>query len=343
MERLSYPNIALQALAWTGVWALVFLVLGGDAEFTGRSLRRLLPLLIGIGLVVAFNTAILLPRLYFRGHRLGYLLAGLALVVVATLLVQNAGASGRRFPVLYERMTRNRSLGLGTLRYALPIATSLLGSVVFELMRYAGFRERQAVQAQREQLDTELKFLKTQVNPHFLFNALNNIYTLTLLRDEQAAESLLRLSGMLRYMLYDSEAETVPLGREIAYIHDFVALRRLKDSRGMNIRVDLDERRPNLRIAPLLLIPLVENAFKHSRVDDLEEAYVQIKLSTSDVGVAFFVENSVPSDGYRSDGVGGIGLENVRKRLELLYPGRHELRVEEGSATFAVHLNLDLP
>ncbi|WP_116127611.1 sensor histidine kinase [Lewinella sp. IMCC34183] len=349
MERLRLSRLTLQVLAWVGLWALVFLVLGGDVASPGRSLRRLLPLLATIGVVVALNGLVLLPRLYFRGRRGGYLLAAVLLVIVATLVAQNAGFSGRRFPVLYERMSRNRSLGLGTLRYALPIATSLLGSVVFEVMRYAGFREREAVRAQREQLATELKFLKSQVNPHFLFNSLNNIYTLTLLHDEKAPESLLRLSGMLRYMLYDSETESVALGREIAYIRDFIALRRLKDSRGMDIRVELDDRWPELRIAPLLLIPFVENAFKHSRVEDLEDGYVKIKLttsdvrSTSDVVLTFSVVNSVPARTSPADRVGGIGLENVRKRLELLYPGRHHLRILPGGNTFTVELKLDLP
>ena len=341
MERPDYSRLTLQALAWVGLWAVVFLVVGGGFDAPYRYLRRLLPLLAAIGSIVFVNGAVLSPLLYFRGRRLAYVTAALLLVVGATLLLQNLDApAGRRFPVLYERMSRARNLGSGTFRYLLPLATSLAGAMLIDVMRYARFQEKQVLQVQREQLATELKFLKSQVNPHFLFNSLNNIYTLTLLHDEKAPESLLKLSGMLRYMLYDSETEAVPLGREIEYLRNYIALRALKDSRGLNVTARLDESRPALPVAPLLLIPFVENAYKHSRVEDLEQGYIRIDLTTTAGDINFTVENSVPAIPSPVDHVGGIGLDNVRKRLELLYPDRHELTVLPEPERFSIHLTL---
>ncbi len=342
MERQDFGRITLQALAWVGLWAVVFLIVGGGFDAPFRYFRRLMPLLFAIGAVVFLNGAILVPKLYFRGRRGWYVVGAVVLVVAATLILQNMEAAGRRFPVFYERLSRTRNLGSGTLRYLLPLATSVTGAMLIDVMRYAGYQEKQVIQAQREQLVTELKFLKSQVNPHFLFNSLNNIYTLTLLQDEKAPESLLRLSDMLRYMLYDSEIEVVPLGREIEYIRNYVALRALKDSRGLNVTVDLEATRPQLPIAPLLLIPFVENAYKHSRVEDIEQGYITIKLRTTEQTVKFEVTNSVPPIPSPVDQIGGIGLENVGKRLDLLYPGRHTLTVDKAAEHFSVHLELQV-
>lgn len=155
--------------------------------------------------VVFINEAVLLPKLYFCSA---------------------AAFGGGR-----GRAPRGRGFGTATLRYLLPLVTSLLGSSLLAVTRYANQQEREVIRAESEQLTTELKFLKSQVNPHFLFNTLNNIYTLTLLKDDQAPESLLRLSEMLRYMLYEAETATVALSREVNYIMSFVALKQLKDSR----------------------------------------------------------------------------------------------------------------
>ncbi len=340
MERLRYTRVAGQAVAWVLVWLLVFYVLGGGFDAPWRFLRRLSPVLVGIAVVVFLNGAVLLPHLYFCRRRGWYVVAGAALVVGVAFLLQFWWTPDRGFPINFGRGLRPRGLGTATLRYLLPLASAFLGASLLEVMRYANYQEQQVIRSESEHLSTQVKFLKSQVNPHFLFNSLNNIYTLTLLKDEQAPESLLRLSGMLRYMLYDSETETVPLGKEIEYIRSFIALTQLKDSRGLNVAVDLDERRPQLRVAPLLLIPFVENAFKHSRIEDRATGYVDIRLATASDALNFTVVNSVPAIPSPVDKVGGIGLENVRKRLELLYPGRHHLAIRREPERFTAELHI---
>ena len=187
-----------------------------------------------------------------------------------------------------------------------------------------------------------MKFLKSQINPHFLFNALNNIYTLSVLKSDDAPEHLLKLSGMLRYMLYDCNAERVLLSKEIEYLKNYIDLYKLKDSRGLNIRVDLDESRPGLVVAPLLFIPFIENAFKHSQIEDLDKGWIEIGLQTRDTGIDFKVSNSVPDRNFTKDASGGIGLSNVQRQLELLYPEKHELHISNRPTQFDVSLKIDL-
>ena len=333
--------LTVQLAIWVGLWAVVFFLLGDGAGPWGRWVRRSTPLLLGVAAVVVLNARVLLPRLYFRGQRTGFVVAGMVLVVGVSLLLQYGILPDRAFP--FERTGRLRGGGLTTARFLLPLATSFLGSSLLEVMRYAFYQEKRVIQAQGEQLTTELKFLKSQINPHFLFNSLNNIYTLTLLKDDLAAESLLRLSDMLRYMLYDAETPTVPLRWEIAYIRNYVSLRALKDSRGQNVSLDLDKNRPELLVAPLLLIPFVENAYKHSRIEDRQHGFIRITLVTTAQGLSFTVVNSVPTGPSPVDKAGGIGLENVRKRLDLLYADRYILEITPTPTTFTVTLQLTLP
>jgi len=353
MKERRLLRVLGQAFAWAGVWLLVFVVLGGGSPGPLRFVGRLLPVLLGIALVVFVNGAILLPRLYFRadvGRGVGYsvssrrwyVVAALTTVIGVALLLQYGWNPDRRFPVEFGRGVRPYGLGTATLRYLLPLATSLLGATLLEVIGHASAQERRVIHAEREQLTTELKFLKSQINPHFLFNSLNNIYTLTLLKDDQAPESLLKLAGMLRYMLYEAESPTVALSREIDYIRNFVALYQLKDSRGLNVTTALDESRPELPIAPLLLIPFVENAFKHSRIEDRRDGYIDIRLDTTATQIHFTVVNSIPPIATPVDRVGGIGLDNVRKRLQLIYPDRHELTTGQGGGAYSVTLQIQL-
>lgn len=233
------------------------------------------------------------------------------------------------------------SAGAAALRYLLPLGLAFLGSALFEVTRFANQQQQRALTATSERLVTELKLLKSQINPHFLFNSLNNIYTLTLLRDEKAPESLLRLSNMLRYMLYEAETETVPLIKEIEYLRNYVSLMQLKDSNGLNVKLALDGSRPNLPVAPLLFITFVENAFKHGRIEDVESGYIDIDLSTSKSGTLnFTVTNNLPTSFATKDKVGGIGLDNLRKRLDLLYPGHHEFKIDTDGEKFTAHLQI---
>ncbi len=345
--RPLHKNTILQILFWGSFWLLVPVLLSGDWGKADRFLVKNLVVLVGIATVVLVNMELLLPQLFFKSKQTAYWLAGLALLIVVVKLVSWEAAPwaesfrpGLGRPRMGGHDEPSPKHWMRLLGQSMPFFTAWIGSAVFEIAAYARRKEQEMSILRSEKLESELKFLKSQVNPHFLFNALNNIYTLTVLKSDAASENLLKLSGMLRYVLYDCKEATVPLGKEIEYLRHFIALHLLKDSRGLNVKAELDDSRPELRIAPMLFIPFVENAFKHSKVEDLANGWIDIRLKTEEAAVTLEVRNSLPQTGFTKNETGGIGLENVRRQLELLYPNRHELRIKKGEREFGVYLKL---
>ncbi len=201
-------------------------------------------------------------------------------------------------------------------------------------------RERQKLQAQT--LQSELKFLRTQINPHFLFNTLNSLYALTLKKSDRAPETVLKLSEMMRYMLYESNARSVPLTSEVDYLRNYLDLERLRHGEGADIRFEVDGTLDDQEIAPMILVTFVENAFKHGLGKVLQAGFVHIVLLVERQEIRFHIENAKPSELISSDDPGGIGLVNVERRLDLLYPDLHELHTLITHDTYAVDLYLDL-
>lgn len=345
LMHIPHRNTWLQILFWGGLWVLVPVLLLGSWEDPIRLAVRSAVVLSGITLVVWANMEYLLPRLYFHKKQLAYVLAGMLIVLLITTLVDWDQAPWAEF---FSRPGgrgggQRSNPGWRSMRFiglAMPYFTALIGSALFEMAGFANRKEKEAAVLRNEKLEAELKFLKSQINPHFLFNALNNIYTLTVIRSEQAPGNLLKLSGMLRYMLYECKADQVPLQKEIEYLRHYIDLNLLKDSRGLNVDVELDESQPQLSIAPMLLIPFVENAFKHSKVEDRSTGWIKISLKTGAGFILFEVRNSMPQSDYTKDPASGIGLINVRRQLELLYPERHELNIEPGPDEFFVSLKV---
>jgi len=204
-----------------------------------------------------------------------------------------------------------------------------------------------AIQNQKAELITqnqasELALLRSQVNPHFLFNTLNNIYSLVYKKADEAPEAIMRLSSIMRYMLYDATTDKVLLDKEIEYLQSFIELQKLrlrrKDSLEFIIEGNSDER----YIAPMLLIPFVENAFKHGDKSGIQPC-IFIKLKIEPQRIVFEVKNRVRKNNtiIPKDRIGGSGLNNIRRRLELLYPQRHSLEIENGDTVFSVKLIIE--
>ena len=190
----------------------------------------------------------------------------------------------------------------------------------------------------------ELAFLRAQIGPHFLFNTLNNLYSLGLRgKTEQVTNGIAKLSQLLRYILHDSQRDTVSLADEIGYIESFMELSRLAvEGDEIVFDVDLNGSAKDYRIAPMLLFPFVENAFKHGIGVD-GNSFVQIKLGADRGKVDFSVANSIAAKQSDMDtNSTGVGLDNVRQRLELLYPKSHELSVTQKLHKFRIHLRLEL-
>ncbi|MBD1364258.1 histidine kinase [Mucilaginibacter sp. ZT4R22] len=192
-----------------------------------------------------------------------------------------------------------------------------------------------------EKLNAEVDFLRAQVNPHFLFNILNNLYALTLKKSELAPDVVLKLSAMMEYMLYDSNDEQVLLDKELGYLHNYIELERLRFSDDAAISLTMDAALDGQKIAPLLLLPLVENAFKHGLSKQTEDGWLKVDINLAGPTLTMLVENTKPSL-VTPQSRGGIGLNNLRKRLELLYPGRHQLELEDKTNTFKARLVIEL-
>jgi len=192
-----------------------------------------------------------------------------------------------------------------------------------------------------EKLGTEIKLLKAQINPHFIFNALNNIYSLTYTKSEMAPESVLKLSEMLRYVFYDCSYDHVKLGAEIEYISNFIAFQQMKSEHEQTINFNSTSSRKDFDIAPMLFIPFIENAFKYSKVEEVDKAFVNIDLSSDKNSLLFIIENFIPETGKILSG-NGMGIKNVRQRLDLLYPGKYKLDINEDNDKFTVQLKIDL-
>ena len=192
-----------------------------------------------------------------------------------------------------------------------------------------------------QQLEAELRFLKAQVNPHFLFNALNNIYSLSFTNSSLAPEMILKLSDMMSYMLYDCKTEEVKLINEIDYLHNYIALQQLKKEGESNIEFSIEGDFHNIYITPMIFIPFFENAFKHGNLEDTEKGWLRSEMKLQN-GVLFFSIKNTTTKEIKSHIKGGVGLENVAARLNLLYPNKFDLKIEKNKNIFEVDLKIEL-
>ena len=180
--------------------------------------------------------------------------------------------------------------------FTLLISVNLI-SLIFSLIYKVRSQELTEKQLSEEKLSTEVRLLKAQINPHFIFNSLNNIYSLAYSKSDQAPEAVLKLSEMLRYVYYDCSRDEVTLGAELDYIKNYIAFQQMKSPHNQNISLESDGVDEGFRIAPMLFIPFVENSFKYSKIEELQDASVEIKLTTEDNTLCFRISNTHPENG----------------------------------------------
>ena len=194
-----------------------------------------------------------------------------------------------------------------------------------------------------QQVESELKYLKNQVNPHFLFNTLNNIYTLCYLKDDKAAPAVMKLTEMMRYMLHDSNTSFIELEKEVSFIKNYIELQQFKKETEMKISFEINGVKGRHKIAPLILIAFIENCFKHGDIAINPNGWIKVQINIDDQDTLYFyVANSKRKIGIEEQKKSEIGLENVRKRLDLLYEGKYNLQVNDEENEYIVVLNLKL-
>ncbi len=224
---------------------------------------------------------------------------------------------------------------------ALGNSFNLFMFIIVYLFSFALFVYEQWQTTKEEMLNTEISFLKAQINPHFLFNTLNSIYALTLVKSDRAPDAVIRLSGMMRYAVSEANYIQVPLSKEINYISNYIELQKLRITEKILITYELLGEVEGKMITPFLLIPFIENAFKYG-VNAEENSDIWIRIDINETHLVMQVENNKVYVKVDKDYGTSLGIKNTKKRLQLLYPGKHSLKIKDGKHDFRVLLQIKL-
>ena len=234
---------------------------------------------------------------------------------------------------------------LTDIRFYITCFFSFLHTSIIGMLYYLGFnwlkKNKQLKELEKQNLQSELALLKNQINPHFLFNTLNNIDSLIKSNPDYASQSLIELSDMMRYMLYETNADRVPLQKELNYIEDYLKLQKLQQANPQLVDYSISGNPDEITIAPMLFIPFIENAFKHCT--DKEKVYaIRFSINITEKQVSFRASNISDSKRINKDSSSGIGLETVKRRLEILYPNKHSLQIDKKNDLFCVELDINM-
>jgi two-component system LytT family sensor kinase len=336
MNRLK--RTLFQVLTWLVIWCVVWIISGSDFIFIeANSLAFIFQ--IGLLFGVIYSAV---PRFLFNKKYVLFVLLSICVISLCAYISAEFAPSPINRPPPDDVGGPPMKGPSRFFVHLLILSVSCITAVLLETFVYAQQKEKGIAFAKAELIESELKFLKMQINPHFLFNALNNIYALSVINSEKTQEGISTLSEMLRYVLYDCERPEVPLHKEVEYIKNFIELFKLKSSKKFNIILTEDLQNDTITVAPMLFVPFIENAFKHSGIEKRGDSFVTISLKAKENNIDFLIENSLTSEEHIiKDGQGGIGVNNVQKRLKLLYPENHKLHIEKTNI-FRVHLNVNI-
>ncbi len=358
-----WRTIILHIAVWSGIFSLIFFMeslslrpdMGARRTFfiTFRSLSVLV-----LALVFYFNAYYLLPRTKSAKQWGVFIFLQLLLLFVYVLSVDVVfeklmgdqlfgpfqprmnGASLGKWQAM-PLIPRRKPMPFNWIT-VLPYTLSVTASLAFYYIKESLKLDKQRKELQVVSLTSELQFLKSQVSPHFLFNVLNSLTFLARKQSTILEPSLIKLSSLLRYMLYETNVPKTLLDKEIGYLKDYIELQQLR-YHDIHITTSFRNHYEQAVIAPMLLVPFVENAFKHTALIDTVHSFIRITLTTEKDQLYFMVTNSYDAaTKVHTDEASGIGLVNVIKRLEILYPGQHDLQIQKGDDQFDIVLNIKL-
>jgi sensor histidine kinase YesM len=298
-----------------------------------------------------FNLYFLIPRFLEKGYYVQYVsLLILTILLTATLIVPgyyvSAWFSERTFQELYQMDFSNYSYFFKINTLPSSVASTTLAMSIKLTKNWIQAKQREKL-LEKEKLETELKFLKSQFNPHFLFNTINSIFVLIHKNPMMASESLAKFSDLLRYQLYECNEHQIPLGQELTYLENFIELQKLRqDHDNLTLKLQIEQLHSReLSIAPFVLIPFIENAFKHVSQRKDKPNWIRMNLRFDQHKLYFDIANSISPQAVVSRELmhhRGIGLKNVQRRLDLVYPGEHVLTIQQDNEQFQVTLQLNL-
>ncbi|WP_353719848.1 histidine kinase [Dyadobacter sp. 676] len=326
-------------LFWACYWLIWVLLLSNFQPF-GKAVWAASVNVAAQGMVAFATTRFLIPRFLEKRKYVAYSVQVAVLLLVVTILYMKLTEPGALFPTVKREIRYPRAFQFGRMYFLLFVIHMTSTAYKFAADRFNALHRQSELL--RKQLETELQVLKNQINPHFLFNTLNNVYTLAYLKDDNAAPMIMKLSELLRYTLYDCQADRVKLEKEVEFLQNIIAMQRLKsDIYQKQIVFKTAGVQPDQLIAPLLLLVFVENGFKYADLDTNHDGYIAISLNVDAAGTLLFECANTKRERINQEGASkGIGLSNVRKRLELIYPGNHELLLSELNDQFVVRLKI---
>jgi len=342
-------TFSTKALLKGGLWLIfgtILLVISNESPFTWFNISNVLIALAFFYTYVQFNTHYLIPNFLQQRSVITYLLLFITSALILTPL---------RSLVYYLRFWTVPELQTEVLQsqwftFLSFLIIGVISTVVKIIWNWLGDLRRMR-ELEKENLQSELKFLRSQINPHFLFNTLNSLYALTLKKSDSAPQMVIRLSEIMRYMLYDCNEAEVSLEKEIQYMGNYVELERLRYGSDVEINYTLEGLATDQKIAPLLFTPFFENAFKHGLGNRIHGGWIDIAFKVKEELVTLTIGNSIPQKEYENrkfrpsevkSSSSGIGLENVKRRLKLLYPDNHSLQIKEGTDYFRIILDIKL-
>lgn len=328
-------------LAWLAFYVIVSWVIFEVSNMQTAALRSasfVVPLMI-----IFYVNLLWLSKSYLdRGHTIAYfgILIGLTLghVLVYTpvdLYMDNAFPLD--IPHFKERPVHFVYMG----RFMSTFPPLIISALIYKSLQL-NKRTEESLELKNKMLQAETKALKAQINPHFLFNSMNNIYSLAQVKSDKTGDAILHLSEILRFVTYESEKDTVSLQDELKQIKNFIQLQFLKDDNQENVTVNINEVPAHFQIAPMLLLPFIENSFKHSNFEDKKNGWINIDINIKDDSLVMNLSNSASLTACKKDGIGGVGMENVKKRLSLIYPNTHTLTIRQDIEKYSVILDLKL-
>ncbi|MDG3581826.1 sensor histidine kinase [Galbibacter pacificus] len=322
-------TITFHIIIWGMILSLPLIIPGVYHNFFPMSFN-LIAGFIHLG-IFYFNAYFLYPKLVSRRHWWLYIISLVLLIVFAFSLKHFILKIV--FPGTTVTEDMDALLGFPNL---LSIVVSIIYKVVLDRINY----EKVLKEKQAEQLTSELKFLRSQISPHFIFNVLNNMVSMARHKSDLLEPSLIRLADLIRYMLYESDTQKVHLHREIDYLKSYIELQKIRFDEDVEVRAEMHIQEDDLTIEPMLLIPFVENAFKHG-VALTKQPFIYIDLKAEGQNLLFSVKNKFSTEkGESKDRDSGIGLVNVQARLKLLYPNRYRLTISDHNGIFNIHLKL---
>lgn len=306
------------------------------------SLTDLLVTFLGYGAInislFYINYLYLIPRYLDSKYYGRYVLMVLATVIVFGFIKYGVGM------IFHQHVLTGRDGK--TISFASYYISTIFTSIIFVLLSIIlhftvdwFLNERIQRDLENQRLTAELALLKSQINPHFLFNSLNSIYSLAYQRAENTPEAILKLSEIMRYMLYECNDNKVDLANELQYLQNFIDLQKIRFGDNSYVNFEVEGIITNQRIVPLLLISFIENAFKHGVAND-KNAPIQLKITVDDGHLQFYMHNRKHL--HNRDAAGGIGLNNVKRRLKLLYPNQYHLTINDTADTYTCELSLIL-